>query len=210
MAQQNDQRINAKYYSTAEKEYAEELATAKLLDLMREGHIRATGRLSEIKKGAAARWEAQQHKQHSKVRTYIEAKFWCRAVFWKYGRYTARAEGKEYTDILLVIEDCVHHLADDVAAHGDGLDTQNESAAAEPDYSTPYLDLMWQAIEHFKISDENQPIKESLVEWLLLQEISGQKVSRATAEYLASFVRLPASRLGGNRPWRVRAQQHQH
>jgi hypothetical protein len=204
-----------KYYSIAEREYAQELATAKVMDLVRQGHIRTTGRMSQTKKGSAPRWQVQQYKQHSKMRSYIEVEFWCTAVVVKsylglLGLHTARVDGREYTDILLVLEDCVEHLADEVAAHNDDVEATNESDAIEPDYSTPYIDLMLQAIDHFKISSENQPIKDNLVEWFRSQEIAGQKVSRATAEYLASFVRLPASRLGGNRPWKVRAQQPQH
>jgi hypothetical protein len=76
-------------------------------------------------------------------------------------------------------------------------------------YSTPYIELMMQAIGEFEISRENQPIKETLVEWFLSKKIAGQNISRATAEYLASFVRLSESRSGGNRPWKVRAQQHE-
>jgi len=195
-----------KYHSTAERDYALELATAKVMSLVRQGSIRTTGRMSETKKGSAARWQVQQYKQHSKVRSYIEVEFWRTAIIVKshLGFQTARVEGREYTDILLVFEDCVKHLADEVAAHRDDADV--EAVPAEPDYSTPYIDLMWQAIDHFKISSENQPIKDNLVEWFRTHEIEGQKVSRATAEYLASFVRLPASRLGGNRPWKARAQ----
>jgi hypothetical protein len=199
------------YHSAAEREYAEELANEKVMGLIRQGHIRTTGRLSEIKKGPASRWQAQQYKQHSKMRSYIEADFWHTAAIVKshIGFNSARVEGREYTDILLVFDDCVKQLADEVAAHAKGGDVDEESVA-QSDYSTPYIDLMWAAIDHFKISNENQPIKETLVEWFLSQEIAGQKVSRATAEYLASFVRLPTSRLGGNRPWKVRAQQNQH
>jgi hypothetical protein len=181
------------------------------MSLIRQGHIRATGRVSKTKKGSAARWQTQQYKQHSKIRSYIEPEFWKTAVVIRsyFGFHTARVDGKEYTGILLVLEDCLKHLEDDLAAHGTDDDTQNEVAAAASDYSTPYIELMWHAIDHFQISSENQPIKDNLVEWFRSQEIAGQKVSRATAEYLASFVRLPASRLGGNRPWKVRAHQPQ-
>jgi hypothetical protein len=127
-----------------------------------------------------------------------------------HGLNTARIEGMEYTDILLVLDDCVRFLADEWAAHSDDLAGHGETAAVQSDYSTPYINLMWSAIDHFGISNENQPIKDNLVEWFRSQEIAGQKISKSTAEYLASFVRLPASRLGGNRPWKVRAQQLQH
>lgn len=131
-------RIDAKYYSSAEREYAEELATAKILALVRQGHIRATGRMSETKKGPARRWEVQQYKQHSKVRTYIDRDFWRTAVFPKYHFFnTARIEGKEYTDILLVFEDCVAQLAADVSAHDD--DVRIEESETASDYPTPYI-----------------------------------------------------------------------
>jgi hypothetical protein len=199
------------YHSTAERDYAQELATAKVMNLIRDGSIRTTGRMSETKKGTAKRWEAQQYKQHSKMRSYIDAEFWRTAVVVKsyLGFNSARTDGREYTDILLVLDDCVEHLGNE-AAHGRDSEADNKPASQQPEYSTPYIELMWQAIDHFKISGENQPIKDTLVEWFRSQEIAGQKISRATAEYLASFVRLPESRLGGNRPWKVRAQQPQH
>jgi hypothetical protein len=203
----DDQNVQRKYYSDPEREYVEELAFAKILNLLNGGLIRATGRLSETKKGKATRWQAQQYKQHSKVRSYIDQAFWknyaCPRTHLTGLLFAARNETREYTDIMVVLEDCVAHLAEDFAAHQKSTDSP---PAAE--YSTPYIDLMWRAVDEFKISRENQPIKETLVEWFMTQEIEGQKVLRATAEYLASFVRLPSSRSGGNRPWKVREQQH--
>jgi hypothetical protein len=114
----------------------------------------------------------------------------------------------EYADIFLVFDDCKQHLHDDVLAHRETAEAVDEKVS-DSDYSTPYIDLMRQAIDEFEITAENQPIKETLVEWFLAQEVDGQRVSRATAEYLASFVRLPSSRTGGNRPWKVRARQPQ-
>jgi len=105
---------------------------------------------------------------------------------------------------MLVLDDCREQLAEEIAAHGTA---KNESEPPATEYSTPYIDLMWLAIDEFKISPQNQPIKDNLVEWFLNQEIAGQKISQATANYLASFVRLPESRTGGNRPWKVREQR---
>jgi hypothetical protein len=196
--------ISNKYYSHAERDYAAELAKAKVLGLLKSGLIRATGRRSEIKRGTAARWEAQQYKQHSRIRTYIPVEFWIESAFAKSSLYgTARNRTHEFTDIMVVVDDCREHVGEDIAAH-----RQGEQAEPATEYSTPYIALMWKAIDEFRISEHNQPIKETLVEWFLKQEIEGQKVSKVTAEYLASFVRLPSSRTGGNRPWKVRAQQH--
>jgi hypothetical protein len=201
------QAIASKYHSIPEREHAEELAMNRIIELLRGGFIRATGRKSEIQQGNAERWQVQRYKQHSKIREYIDPEFWGQAIFIKSARLnTARAQKEEYTDIRLVFEDCRNHLAEDVAAHKvrnvtDDVDTPTL------EYSTPYINLMWRAIDEFEISAENQPIKDNLVEWFLEQEIAGQKVSQVTANYLASFVRLPESRTGGNRPWKVREQK---
>jgi hypothetical protein len=199
--------IAQKYYSAPEREHAEDLALNRLMELLRDGSIRATGRKSDTQQGHAERWQIQRYKQHSKMREYIDASFWSLAVFARssYNQLnTARAEDCEYTDIRLVFDDCLKHLAGDVASHKvtDGIEDSPPS-----EYSTPYINLMWRAIDEFEISAENQPIKDNLVEWFLDQEIAGQKISQITANYLASFVRLPESRTGGNRPWKVREQK---
>lgn len=203
----NQQAIGHKYTSYAERDYAEELATKKILKLISGGQIRATGRLSITKQGPAKRWQGQKFKHHAKVRTYIPTNFWREYHSPGLPRFlqTVRNTEHEYQDVLLVLQDCVDHLHDDLTSH------EPVQAPAPPsEYSTPYIELMWQAIDEFKISGENQPIKETLVEWFMTQEIEGAKVARATAEYLASFVRLPSSRTGGNRPWKVKAKQDQH
>lgn len=66
-------------------------------------------------------------------------------------------------------------------------------------YSTPYIDLMYSAIEKFNISNDNQEKHDVLVEWFKLQIVDGTKVSENEAKKLASFVRLPSSKKGGNK-----------
>lgn len=205
----DDRVIASRYHSRPEREHADELALNRIIEFLRSGLIRATGRKSDIRQGSSERWQVQRYKQHSKIREYIDKDFWSDAVFIK-SIYlnTVRSKDREYTDIRLVLDDCRKHLAEDIAAHADA-DNANEpeAEASASAYSTPYIDLMWRAIDEFNISVENQPIKDNLVEWFLDQEIAGQKISHVTANYLASFVRLPESRTGGNRPWKVRAQK---
>jgi hypothetical protein len=199
--------IASKYHSNPEREHADELALNRIIELLRSGLIRATGRRSDIRQGSSERWQAQRYKQHSKIREYIAKAFWNQVIFLKSIHLnTARSKDEEYTDIRLVFDDCRNQLAEDVAAHAD-VNAANEPETLVSEYSTPYIDLMWRAIDEFNISAENQPIKDNLVEWFLDQEIAGQKISQVTANYLASFVRLPESRTGGNRPWKVRAQK---
>lgn len=66
-------------------------------------------------------------------------------------------------------------------------------------YTTPYLDLMRQAIERFGICEANQEKKELLVDWFQRQEIGGELVSGKLADAMATLVRLPASQRGGAR-----------
>src|SRR5215203_4996644 len=109
----NERAISAKYHSDAEREYAEDLALEKILSLLREGKIRATGRSSSEKRGTGKRWEGQQYRSHSKLRTYIDANFWSRFVFQKTSWFsTARSESMEYADIMLVFQDCKQQLRD--------------------------------------------------------------------------------------------------
>jgi hypothetical protein len=203
----DDRVIASKYHSSPEREHADEVALNRIIELLRSGLIRATGRKSDIRQGSSDRWQAQRYKQHSKIRAYIDKAFWDDIIFIKsFFLNTARSKDGEYTDIRLVFDDCRDQLAEDIAAHADE-NAANDSETLGFEYSTPYIDLMWRAIDEFKISAENQPIKDNLVEWFLDQEIAGQKISQVTANYLASFVRLPESRTGGNRPWKVKAQK---
>lgn len=203
--------IEAKYHSSAESEYAEELAFERIFNLLREGKIRGTGRASAEKKGTAKRWQGQQYRNHSKKRTYVEPEFWADFIFQHISYYrTARNPEKEYTDIKLVLDDCREHLAAEIQAHNEGqLDDEAAKSVATSEYTTPYIELMWKAIDEFQITKDRQPVKKTLVEWFVSQDVEGQRVSAAAAEYLATFVRLPSSQSGGNRPWKVRAQSQQ-
>ena len=66
-----------------------------------------------------------------------------------------------------------------------------------PAYTTPYLALMQEAIEHFGLSEERQEKKDSLFEWFLTQEVDGEPVSRNLADAMATLIRLPCSQRGG-------------
>lgn len=67
-------------------------------------------------------------------------------------------------------------------------------------YTTPYLELMKEAIAEFKISADCQPkVKEELVPWFSakLTAIEGNKGVENKAKLMATFVRLPESAKGG-------------
>ena len=67
-------------------------------------------------------------------------------------------------------------------------------------YSTIYLDIMYDVITRLDIRDDNQPTKK-LIE-AAIAEISHKKdivLSQNSIGAMASLVRLPESRRGGNR-----------
>jgi len=92
-----------------------------------------------VGEGGMARWEAQQYKQHSKVRT-ISRRSLAQRIFTKYEPH-ARAM-KRSTGSIVVLEEWRETLAEDVAALGNSADTQNERLPVEPDLLNPYIDLI--------------------------------------------------------------------
>jgi hypothetical protein len=66
-----------------------------------------------------------------------------------------------------------------------------------PPYTTPYLALMQQAVEHFGLSEDRQEKKDSLYEWFRSQEVDGEELSRNLADAMATLVRLPGAQRGG-------------
>jgi hypothetical protein len=68
-----------------------------------------------------------------------------------------------------------------------------------PAYTTPYLELMQEAIEHFGLSDARQEKKDSLYEWFLNKEVEGMPISNNLADAMATLIRQPGAQRGGAR-----------
>ena len=64
-------------------------------------------------------------------------------------------------------------------------------------YTTPYLELMQEAIARFRLTAENQSKKENLSDWILKQPIEGEPVSKNLADAMATLIRLPSAQRGG-------------
>lgn len=75
--------------------------------------------------------------------------------------------------------------------------TGDSLPANQHKYSTEFLDLVKQAIEHFKISDDNQPPIKQLVEWFKKQKSDGAPVSARMASSMATAARRLEMRKGG-------------
>jgi hypothetical protein len=66
-------------------------------------------------------------------------------------------------------------------------------------YTTPYLALMQEAIEHFSLSEARQEKKDSLYEWFRTREVDGELVSGNLCDAMATLIRLPGAQRGGAR-----------
>ncbi len=66
-------------------------------------------------------------------------------------------------------------------------------------YTTPYLDLMQEAIASFGLSEACQEKKESLFEWFRSQEVDGELVSGNLCDAMATLIRLPWAQRGGSK-----------
>ena len=64
-------------------------------------------------------------------------------------------------------------------------------------YTTPYLDLLQQAIAANGITQRYQCKKELLSDWFKSQTVEGEPVSQNLADAMATLNRMPASQRGG-------------
>ena len=82
------------------------------------------------------------------------------------------------------------------------IETSLQRKELQPDclcsvgYTTAYLELMVRAIKELEISDENQPLIDTLVSWFLENDAT---ITKPDAKKMATFVRQPMMRAGGYR-----------
>lgn len=168
-----------------------------LLVSLQDGLLTATGRLST--RPANPRERAHRGRDwvmHSSDHSRIPYEAW------KKGRYDWRHDALEladahYVDIQLmkIVVEAFWPLP--CAA----VPVAQAEAMPQTAYTTPYLELMCQAIDEFRIGAGGQPKKEALVDWFRARHVAGQQVSMNMAGYLATFVRQPETQRGGNRKW---------
>ncbi len=162
-------------------------AENELLVALRDGDLIARGRYTEER----TQWRAHDHSSvfglHSGYHTSI------RPEQWREGKYlTGRLTALNWEFIDIRIQRfMVKAIWPDVVPEAVRPD------ASVTAYTTPYLELMQAAIEHFGISTQNQEKKECLLDWFLEQQIEGEPVSKNLADAMATLIRLPAAQRGG-------------
>jgi hypothetical protein len=175
------------YQGQSPQERASEEARYELLIALRDGDLHATGRLSTQRPApwhtAHAGWRL-----HSGHHSQITPEQW-RGGEMEWGFGTLTMSDWQFIDIrvprfvVLAI-----------------WPEQREAPHPGPtDYRSPYLDLLGRAIAEWRITEENQPKKELLVDWFREQTVEGEPISENLASAMATLVRLPASQRGGAR-----------
>ena len=72
-----------------------------------------------------------------------------------------------------------------------------ERHAATPEYISPYIDLMFRAIQALGITAQNQPVKKVIEGWLIDNAPAGG-LSGRDIQAMATFIRLPEKKKGGS------------
>ncbi len=163
-----------------------------MLMALRDGYIRATGRLSTT---AALYVEpATEHSWHlhSSDPSLITTTEWRDGAF-NFSRWELTGPSWQYIQIE-VPEFMVKAIWPDWP-ESDPL-AEVHQAVATP-YSPPYLQLMDQAIRHFGLTDQRQEKKEVLSDWFRSQQIEGERISKNLADAMATLIRLPSAQRGG-------------
>jgi hypothetical protein len=165
-------------------------AENELLVALRDGDLLAQGRYTEERSHSWSHGGSSSgFGLHSGYHTSIRPEHW-REGKYLFGRLTAR--DWEFIDIriprFLVKAIWPDYVPEPVRA--------TEGSDVIP-YSPPYLELMHQAIRHFRLTDQRQEKKEVLSDWFRSHPIEGEPISKNLADAMATLIRLPSAQRGG-------------
>ena len=151
------------------------------------GRLEAFGRISRRTTTPDNNWKHRTYVEFDQNFTLIPSEYWTsEGIVWVRG--SLLTEDAEYAEIRVQRIDFVEHFAP----------TESVGLARSPSaYTTPYLDLMFEAIAEQQISEHKQPKHETLVSWFRERSIDGKPISENQAKAMASFVRLPDRATGG-------------
>ena len=163
-------------------------AREQLMVALRDGDLHAQGRYSEERPhawvGAGSRFGL-----HSGYHTSIRPEQWREARYLD-GKLTAMLW--EFIDIRVprfVV----------LAIWPAYVPPAMPKSVDAPAYTTPYLELMHEAIELFSLSEVRQEKKDSLYEWFRTRQVDGEPVSGNLCDAMATLIRLPGAQRGGAR-----------
>lgn len=120
------------------------------------------------------------------------------------GRYSEIATGlhdnHSHKVVEIFIGDLVVPISEKISFEGKSI--KQNLVSQDSHYKTPYIDLMFRAIDENGISEKNQGKVDNLTLWFMEQKIDGKNITKTLAQKMATFIRLPESQKGGNKPFK--------
>ena len=167
-----------------------------LLLSLRDGYVRATGRRSATK-GVVFEGDDEVWRLHASDPTLI------RTDEWRSGGFDSESLALTGPSWQYVQIEVPCFMVKGIWPDWPECDAPDSAIAdIATGYSTPYLDLMEEAIAYFHLSDGHQEKKEVLVEWFRAHRVEGAQISGNLAGAMATLVRLPSAQKGGaKRSW---------
>ncbi len=176
---------------TASAQMVRRRARDGLLMALRDGYIRATGRLSTTAAMFVDPATERSWRLHASDPSLITTTEW-RCGEFNFSRGDLTGPAWQYIQIE-VPEFMVKAIWQDDAPEP----AQPPREATAMSYTTPYLELMQEAIMHFGLTDKYQSKKENLSDWFFGKRIDGEPISRNIANSMATLIRLPTAQRGG-------------
>jgi hypothetical protein len=171
--------------------FPSQISVDGLLLALRDGYVRATGRRSTTRRPSHGS-DTSSWRLHATDPTLISTDEW------RSGEFDADdlvLTGPTWQYIQIEVPD---FMVTAIWPDWPPCDVPTTSLKASPSaYSTPYLELMQEAIAHFALTPQRQEKKESLSAWFRTQRIEGEPVSNKLADAMATLIRLPAAQRGG-------------
>ncbi len=164
-----------------------------LLMALRDGYIRATGRLSTTATQFPVSETCRRWRLHSTDPSLITTTEWRLGEF-NFCRWELTGPSWQYIQI-----EVPEFMVKAIWPDDEQVAAPTAQETATKPYTTPYLELMQEAISRFGLSVSNQSKKENLSDWFIEQQIEGEPLSRNLANAMATLIRLPGAQRGGAR-----------
>ncbi len=189
----NDETLQLAARPPAEepRRYRTERSVDGLLLALRDGYIRATGRRSTTRREGTADGN-DMWRLHATDPTLITTDEWRGGAF---DADNLVLTGPTWQYIQIQVPDFMVEAIWPDWPESDAAPAGSSFGAAI--YTTPYLELMLEAIRHFGLTALRQEKKEVLSDWFRTQRIEGEPVSKNLADAMATLIRLPSAQRGG-------------
>jgi hypothetical protein len=184
-------QLGARPSAVEPRRYPTESSVDGLLLALRDGYVRATGRRSTTRRPGSGAGN-DTWRLHATDPTLITTEEW-RAGEFDAGNLVLTGPSGQY--IQIQVPDFMVTAIWPDWPESDAAPCASSRRATT--YTTPYLELMQEAITHFGLTAQRQEKKEVLSDWFRRQHVEGEPVSSNLAQAMATLIRLPSAQRGG-------------